>query len=512
MQNNNLRTNADCIHGSGGGGGKSSLRPASRNMVWLARIASGAATVILAALAGYFTLIVASPTEVMVGPMRIEFALKPALQGKSVVNLPPAGFIEADTHSAPATVTYTLEEIAVTQVEELTDPNSAARQALSNWQEPVKNQVNSLLVRLGIISMVAGGAAAALLRRRWKWGLIGAAAGLATVSVVGGLIYKTYDTGAFQEPRYYGNLSRAPEIVAFSQQTLANLDAYEDRVPEIAESLYRTVSELNQLPPALPGGDTIRVLHISDMESSEAAARLTKTVVDLYQVDFIIDTGDSTLLGTPLEARYFSSYLPLPKPYVWVAGNHETPAIVQAMKGTPGMTVLEGNVETVAGVRIMGFPDLSSSSVSPAEAGDQHLAEYAARINATVQSSSPPPFIVAVHAPKLASQLPGKVPVVVNGHTQRESIEVKNGTVFLDAGSTAGGGYRNFEQDRESPSTLHILYIQKNPMKLTAVDTVSIYGFSQEFSVARRVFLPGEGGFKLQEPGGISAMAAPLPH
>lgn len=467
-------------------------------------------TVILAALAGYFAIILASPDEVMVGPMRVGFSLQPAWHGKSVVNLPPAGSIEADTHAAPVRVAFTLEEIRVAQLADLTDSNSAARQELSNWRKPVEDEVASLLVRLGAISAVAGGLSAALLRRRWRWALAGAAVGLATASLIGGLVYQTYDTGAFQEPRYNGNLIYAPEFLAFSQQTLANLDTYEARVPEIAGSLFKTAGQINQLPPALPGGDIIKVLHVSDMESSEAAARLTKTVADLYQVDFVVDTGDSTILGTQMEARYFSSYLPLSMPYVWVAGNHETPSIVEAMKGTQGVTVLDGGVVTIAGVRVTGFPDLSAGRASPEVASDAEISAYASHIGAAVQSGSPPPFMVAVHDPKLASQLPGKVPVVVNGHTQRENIEIINGTVFLDAGSTGGGGYRNFEQGRESPSTLHILYIQKNPMKLTAIDIITIYGFSQEFSVERRILAAGEGSYKLQEPGNISAMAAPL--
>jgi len=43
------------------------------------RIITAAVTIVLAALAGYAALILASPTDVHVGPLKFEFALRPAL-------------------------------------------------------------------------------------------------------------------------------------------------------------------------------------------------------------------------------------------------------------------------------------------------------------------------------------------------------------------------------------------------------------------------------------------------
>ena len=341
--------------------------------------------------------------------------------------------------------------------------------------------------------MIAGGSVAGLLQRSWRWALAGMGAGLLTAVVVGGLTYGTYDTSAFSEPRYTGSLAYAPEVLTFSQETLANLDAYENQVPAIADSLYRTISELHQLPQAPPEADTIRVLHVSDMHSSAAAARLTKDVVDLYKINFVIDTGDLTDLGTTFEAPYASTYLPLPVPYLWVAGNHDTPAITKTMKSIAGVTVLEDQFTAESGVEVGGFPDPASLSASPQPSTDARQAEEAVKIATLVDSQRPRPFIAAVHDPKEAAKLDGKVGVVVDGHTHRQGIEVRNGTVFLDAGTTGAGGFRGFDQNGESPSTLQVLYIRKDPLKLVAVDSVTIYGYSQEFSVTRRVFAADEG-------------------
>ncbi len=457
------------------------------------RFLFAAFTVAAASIAAYYALILTSPTEVTVGPLRVEFSVTPSWHGKSIVDIPPAGSIEADTHSGPAIINYSLKEIAVDDIGGLTDPGSEARIALDNWRDPVGAKARSLIFKVILATMLTGGAVAGLLQRRWRWAFAGMAVGLGTALAVGGLAYGTYDTAAFSEPRYSGGLAYAPDVLAFSQDTLANLDAYEDRVPEIADSLYRTISELHQLPQAPPEDGSIRVLHISDMHSSAAAARLTKNVVDLYKIDFVIDTGDLTDLGTSLEVGYPSTYLPLPVPYIWVAGNHDTPTITRTMQSIPGVTVLDGQFTTEDGIVVGGFPDPASRSASPQPSNDIVQAQEALKIAALVDSRQPRPFIAAVHDPKQAGRLDGKVAVVVDGHTHRQDIEVRSGTVFLDAGSTGGGGFRSFGQNGESPSSLQVLYIRKEPQKLMAVDTITIYGFSQEFSVTRRVFAADEG-------------------
>ncbi|MFA5801978.1 MAG: metallophosphoesterase [Thermoleophilia bacterium] len=460
----------------------------------------------IAAASGYMVLILASQTDFTVGPVHAEFELKPAWYGKSIVDLPPAGTIEADTHSGPAIARYSLKEIAVTEVSELTDPESPSRQALQDWQGPVRSQVRSLLMRILILSALTGGAICALIKRRWQWGIAGALTAMLTAALVAGMVWQTYDMEAFREPRYSGSLTYAPDVVAFSEETLANLDDYETRVPEIAASLYRTISQLHQLPGALSDGDTIRIVHVSDMHRSAAAAKLVRQTVDLYQADFVVDTGDLTDLGTPFEAGYPSTYLPLPKPYLWIGGNHDSPTITTTMRGLAGVTVLESQYTDISGVIIGGFPDPASVNLSPNPLSDAILANDAARILKSVESQDPRPFIVAVHDPKQAALLPGRVPVVLNGHTHREGITVKDGTVFLDAGTTGGGGFRSFSGSAESPNSLQVLYITKNPLKLVAVDSISIYGFSQEFSVTRHVFTKDEGVFGPLE----ASLALPL--
>src|SRR5665811_1491183 len=85
------------------------------------RVLFAAATIAATIIAAYYSLILASPTDVTVGPVRVEFALKSAWHGKSVVNLPPAGSIEADTHSGTVLASFSLKEISVNDVADLTN-------------------------------------------------------------------------------------------------------------------------------------------------------------------------------------------------------------------------------------------------------------------------------------------------------------------------------------------------------------------------------------------------------
>lgn len=266
--------------------------------------------------------------------------------------------------------------------------------------------------------------------------------------------------------------------------------------------------DLRQLPPSYSGADIVRVLHVTDMHSSEEAARLVREVTDVYAIDLIVNTGDETDLGTPVEARYPATYLPLPKPMIWVAGNHDSPTITNTMKGIQGVTVLKNGFVDLAGLEIGGFPDPAADSLNPRPSSDAVQAVEADRIKSLIGAMADPPFIVAVHDPKQAARLPGMVPVVLNGHTHREQISLKKGTVYLDGGSTGGGGFRGFDADGEVPYTMHILYIRKQPLKLLAVDTITMYGSRQEFSVIRRLFGAGEGE-AAAEPTATSVSSAP---
>src|SRR5687767_15987356 len=104
----------------------------------------------------------------------------------------------------------------------------------------------------------------------------------------------------------------------------------------------------------MPGEDqdTFRVLHVSDIHNNPAAFPFLREVAQQFQVEFIIDTGDLTDFGSPLEATIGREIARLPFPYVIVLGNHDSPTVGTALAQLPNVTVLDGNPVTVGGVTL----------------------------------------------------------------------------------------------------------------------------------------------------------------
>lgn len=445
-------------------------------------------SVLVAVALAYFAVLSVSASEVGIGPVLIGFEARPAWRGESSVEVSPAGSLSAETHRTPVKLVFTVKEIAVDQAGELTRSGSPARESLSDWRGPVEARARALLYKLVAVAAAVAAMTIWLILRRWRWALAGAALGALAVLTLSWLTWATFDLGAFAEPRYTGSLAQAPEVIDFSQEVLANLDEYSDQVPRIAESLYRTINELQKLPADVPLDDAIRLLHVSDLHDSEAGAELLERVANLYEVDLVVDTGDIAELGLPFELDYPSSYLPLDVPYIWIGGNHDNPAVMETMKQIQGVTVLEDSFTEVDGLRIAGFADPSAGDILPRPATASMLEENQRLIEATLAANPPPPQIVAVHDPGQGRLLAGEVQVVLSGHTHMDAIEVVDGTVMATVGSTGAGGLRGFGNGNESPSSLQVLYFDRGSQDLLVIDTIVIYGFSQEFQVSRRVF------------------------
>jgi 3',5'-cyclic AMP phosphodiesterase CpdA len=60
----------------------------------------------------------------------------------------------------------------------------------------------------------------------------------------------------------------------------------------------------------------LRVLHISDLHLNPTAYDIVESVVEQFGVDVVVDTGDSTDLGTTAELPYVDAIGRLDVPYV----------------------------------------------------------------------------------------------------------------------------------------------------------------------------------------------------
>jgi hypothetical protein len=98
-------------------------------------------------------------------------------------------------------------------------------------------------------------------------------------------------------------------------------------------------AQIEQEAPAT----ALQIMVISDMHLA-ANYPLVAQYASSYGVDLIVNAGDESEFGTreELTPAYLSALgtITATTPMLWVAGNHDSPATVEVLRGVPGVTVL----------------------------------------------------------------------------------------------------------------------------------------------------------------------------
>ena len=481
----------------------STPRARHRLVVALEVIAVG----LLGALLG---LLVAGDVRTSVGPFEADLSLRPALSGSTVVAIPPLGELQLDTHAAPVRLgvsVTTLREQAARAI--AADPESL--QGLgAEVDEDLRAGLRELLLRTALVTVAGAAALGMLVFRRWRSALICATAGVAALTAMGTATALTLNERALAEPRYTGLLASAPTAVGDVRDIVERFDAYSLQLGRLVTNVNKLYAVTNRLPVFTARDDTIRVLHVSDLHLSPSAYDVISSVVEQFEIDLVLDTGDSTDLGSAAETRYVAEIGDLGVPYAWVRGNHDSLRVQQAVADQPGAIVLDGpEVVEVAGLRLLGqgdprfTPDKSTGDDDAPAAllelvGEQLLQAY--------RDADVPPDIVLLHDPAVAVPLLGEVPLVLAGHTHDRRAEEVNGTQLLIQGSTGGAGLRALEGAEPTPVALSVLYFDRDTKLLQAQDDITLGGLgASEVRISRRVLPLRE---EPLEPGGADALDA----
>lgn len=462
----------------------------SRALLALAVVAVG----LIGAVLG---LIVAGSVRTEAGPFEIAMSLRPALTGGTVVQVPPLGELQLNTHNSPVKLT-----VAVTQLRD-----DAARSIAANPSQlqglgadvdsDLRSGLRELLLRTALVTALGAAILGLLVFRRWQTALAATGAGLAALIAMAGTTALTFNERALSEPRYTGLLASASTAVGDVRDIVARFDAYSLQLGRLVTNVNKLYSVTSQLPVFAAGDGTIRVLHVSDLHLSPTSYELIASVVEQFDIDLILDTGDSTDLGSAPEARYVDAIGGLGVPYAWVRGNHDSLLVQLAVQDQPNAIVLDGpEVVEVAGLRLMGRGDprftpdkTTGDDNAPDEvferAGEQLLAGY--------QLASVKPDIVMVHDPRVARQLLGEVPLLLAGHTHARSTEREDGTELVIQGSTGGAGLRALEGDEPTPVQLSVLYFDPVTKQLQARDDITLGGLgTSDARISRSVVEPPE--------------------
>ena len=153
----------------------------------------------------------------------------------------------------------------------------------------------------------------------------------------------------------------------------------------------------------------VRVLHVSDIHNNPAAFDFMDQIINNFNVDFVIDTGDITDYGTFLEDMVIKKLSQLPVDYVFVAGNHDSPKTLELIKTMDNVTILDGEISTVKGIDILGFPDAGSATSDIDSSSETEIFKLNLMIREKLYSLNKTPDILAVHNPKSTKGISGLV-------------------------------------------------------------------------------------------------------
>jgi predicted MPP superfamily phosphohydrolase len=429
-----------------------------------------------------------------IGPFDARLAFEPT-GGGATVAVPPLGALSVDVYDGPLRLDIALQRVDAERARALaSDPVR-----LAGVVNEVSNDLRSAIVRLSLLTggvAIAGAALASLITlRRWREPAIGA--GVATVLLLGtgGLGAATWRPEALSQPTYTGLLVNANSLIGNAEDIVARFDAYraslEDLVANVG-TLYATLSSL----PAPGGTDTVALLHVSDLHLNPAGFDLMRQVVDHFQVDGVLDTGDITDWGSAPENQLIGSVGRLGVPYVYIRGNHDSATTAALIAAQPNATVLDDSAVTVAGIEIVGARDplfTPDKSTGDDNASDDVLTKSGQALADVVDGLPEVPAIALVHDPKQAAPLDGAVPLVLAGHTHKRKISVLDGgTRLMVEGSTGGAGLRGLQGDYPQPLTCTVLYLDPATGALRAYDEITLGGLGETEVTIQRTVLPAE--------------------
>jgi predicted MPP superfamily phosphohydrolase len=430
---------------------------------------------------------------VPIGPFRVELDVGFG-KGETQLGLPPFGALTADTHLSPLHVSATLKDVGVQRLTDVVN-REGIDGLVSDVELDAHDGVRTMAWRVLLVATIGGVALAVVVyRSRWRLVVASGLTALLGVALCEVFLLSTFTPEAFAEPTYSGSLALAPQLIGPVREATSRIEDLRAGLEQFVDGTVRAYTTLQPTPLA---SDAIRVLHISDIHASPLGMDFAQEIARGFDVDFVIDTGDLTSFGTPVENLIASEIPAVGRPYVFVRGSHDSIALQAAVAEEPNAVVLDGRAKTIDGLTVygLGHPAFTPARSVPVDAEDfAALARSVGpRIVQDVEASPDPVEVVAVHDDRMAEDVAGRVPLVISGHFHETTATVRNGTLYLRIGTTGGSGAGIF-RGLDVPFTAEVLYFSKGPEpELIAYDVIEQFPESGSLQV-RRVNVPVEFG------------------
>ncbi|MGE5417683.1 MAG: metallophosphoesterase family protein [Acidobacteriota bacterium] len=420
----------------------------------------------------------------------IRVAVTPALHGQTLIEVPPLGRISANTHSTPLLLTVRLEEIETDAIFKALGITTGPRKILDDLQGEAHRVFWSFALKQVLLGLVGGLLLVlAVWRPGWKRVLASGLFGALVISVWMSVSLAAFDLDAFREPEYKGAISLAPDVLRVASGSADNINKFRDQANQVVSNIRSLFDNLDSMSALADPGkevETKKILLVSDLHSNPVGLQLIKALAHKFKVDFIIDAGDLTDMGSPLENQAVKDLNELGVIHLFAPGNHDNPGTIKFVSALPKTRVLNNNTIVVDGIKILGQPDpLASSDLAwvDNEARTKMIKAAVGGLRADIKKQGQPDILV-VHDPAIANQVAADSALTVTGHIHNMYIKKIKDTVLINPGTIGAAGVRGLYSDLGAVYSAVIVYYDPGEGPISA-DFIKYDPMSRQFSLER---------------------------
>jgi predicted phosphodiesterase len=450
-------------------------------------LGQAAAFAAVALLGAWIGLALGAQRSDQVGPLIVSSEVTFSLTGDTVVDVPPLGTIELDTHDGPLALHAQVDSLD----NDVTQDALAGTSGDTNLDE-VPNEVRDLLLRAYLQALIVAvvGAALAVLAvwRRPRWAVVTAACTAGVLVLGAGAGAATWNSRALAQPHYTGLLVFVPQVVGDADMIVSNFEEYGQQLGGLVDNVAQLATAARNLPTLEGNPDTIRALHVSDIHLNPNVWPIMRSIIEQYDIDVVLDTGDIADHGTGVENALLQPVESLGVPYVYIRGNHDSTATATAIAQMENTFVIDDEVVDVGGLVIAGSADARFTPDKSTDPTDDAVVTSGEDLARVIEASDEHVDLAMVHDPLAADPLAGFVPLVLAGHQhEREERDLGDGTELLVQGSTGGAGLRALETEDPTPLTFTVLYFDRVTQQLSARDEFTLGGLGAASAEVERI-------------------------
>jgi len=427
--------------------------------------------------------------------MELSLALQLAKKGSTSIHLPPIGVLKAYTHSSPITINVILQNIDLDVIKAIIDTIQDKNELFILVKDDALKAIKILAVKTLTLGALGSAIAALILKLNKRDFICCIFTSIILVIVILCWTFLPYNLTAFDKPEYFGTLKAAPWLIDIWNKGISQINVLRQQIKDMSDGISMVFSRMDSV--ASTEESVVRVLHVSDIHNNPAAFDFMEQIVNNFNVDLVIDTGDITDYGTILEDMVIKNLSNLSVPYIFVAGNHDSPNTIEMLKAIDNVTVLDGEMINVKGINILGFGDARSKILNIDSSDEDDNLKLSTAIREKLPSLDEKPHILAVHNPDATKELAGLTPIILNGHVHKASLEKEKGSLIINAGTTGAAGIRGIQSNSDMPYSAILLYFKNNETmekpQLFAADIIKISNLKAGFQV-ERIFFDQEDG------------------